>query len=109
MEQQREVENFLGQLRAAIRVKSPPRLDVPALVLASVGDNLVSWRCSEAIAKRLALPLKLHEGTGTDAAGHDLPLDAPDWVCAQVNAWTATLPLSRQAEVPAGSSAPRAG
>ncbi len=85
-------KNFVGQLRAALRVRSPPRLDVPALVLASVGDNLVSWRCSEAIAKRLALPLKLHEGTGKDAAGHDLPLDAPAWVCAQVNAWTATLP-----------------
>lgn len=85
-------KNFLGQLRAAIRVKSPAKLEVPALVLASVGDNLVSWKCSEAIANKLSLPLKLHKGTGTDAAGHDLPLDAPAWVCARVNEWTATLP-----------------
>ena len=78
-----------GQLRAALRMRCPERIDVPALVLTSRGDRLVSWRCSARIAERLALPLRVHEGQGRDAAGHDLPLDAPDWVCAQINAWLA--------------------
>jgi alpha-beta hydrolase superfamily lysophospholipase len=81
--------NAAGQLRAALRMRCPARVTVPTLVLASRGDRLVSWRCSERIAERLDLSLRLHEGRGGDAAGHDLPLDAPEWVCAQVNAWLA--------------------
>jgi hypothetical protein len=61
-------------------------------VLASTGDNLVSWRSSEAIAKRLSLPLKLNEGVGAAAAGHDLPLDQPQWVCDRINELVDTLP-----------------
>lgn len=81
--------NAAGQLRAAMGMRCPERVAVPTLVLASRGDRLVSWRCSERIAERLSLPLRLHEGQGRDAAGHDLPLDAPDWVCAQIVAWLA--------------------
>lgn len=80
------------QMRAAIRMKSPTSMSVPTWVLASRGDNLVSSRCSEAIAARLNLPLKMHEGVGANAAGHDLPVDAPQWTCEQVNALLATLP-----------------
>lgn len=82
-------QNAVGQIRAAIKVKSPARIDVPTLVLASTGDNLVSYKCSEAIARRLSLPIKLHEGTGKAAAGHDLPVDDPNWVCARINEWMA--------------------
>jgi len=78
-------KNALAQLRAAIKVKSPTSISVPTLVLASLGDELVSWRCSEAIANRLSLPLKLHEALGADAAGHDLPVDQPAWVCDRIN------------------------
>ena len=63
-------------------------------ILASYGDELVSWKCSEAIAKRLSLPLKLHTALGADAAGHDLPLDQPAWVCGQVNELIASLPTT---------------
>lgn len=84
-------KNFVGQLKAALTVKSPGKLAVPALVLASTGDDLVSWRCSEAIASRVGATLKLHDGAGDKAAGHDLPVDDPAWVCARVNEWTATL------------------
>ncbi len=87
--------NALGQMRAAIKLRSPERVDVPTLVLASTGDELVSYRCSAAMAQRLSLPLRLHEGTGADAAGHDLPLDAPDWVCARINEWVQTLAPAR--------------
>jgi len=85
-------KNAVAQLRAAIKVKSPTSVAVPTWVLASTGDNLVSWRCSEAIAKRLNLPLKLNEGTGPDAAGHDLPVDQPGWVCDRINELVDTLP-----------------
>jgi alpha-beta hydrolase superfamily lysophospholipase len=86
------VASAVGQLRAAMRMRSPSRIDVPTLVLTSKGDQLVSWRCSARIAERLSLPLRIHTGRGAEAAGHDLPLDAPDWVCAQVSEWLAGLP-----------------
>ncbi len=84
----------IAQLRAAIRAKSPRSIDVPTWILASHGDDLVSWRCSQAIADRLSLPLKLHTAEGIHAAGHDLPLDQPAWVCEQVNALTESLRAS---------------
>lgn len=90
----------LGQLRAAMRMRCPERVDVPTLVLTSRGDRLVSWRCSERIAHQLGLPLVVHEGQGAAAAGHDLPLDAPDWVCARVTEWLATLPRARRGADP---------
>ena len=82
----------VAQLRAAIKMKSPNNVSVPTWVLVSKADNLVSWKCSEAIAQRLSLPLKIHDGTGAEAAGHDLPLDQPGWVCDRVNELIATLP-----------------
>lgn len=88
--------NAAGQLRAALRMRCPAQVAVPTLVLASRGDRLVSWRCSERIAARLGLPLRLHEGQGAGAAGHDLPLDAPDWVCAQVMEWLDDARLSSE-------------
>lgn len=86
----------VAQLRAALAMRCPARLDVPALVLTSIGDRFVSWRCSQRIAQRLSLPLRIHTGTGRDAAGHDLPLDDPAWVCDQVNDWLRTLPGPRE-------------
>ena len=85
---------FIGQLMAAIRVKAPAKVSVPTFVLTSHGDNLVDWRCSEAIARRLSLPLKVHEGEGEQAAGHDLALDDPQWVCDRLNELVASLPTS---------------
>jgi alpha-beta hydrolase superfamily lysophospholipase len=79
------------QIRAVLRMRCPARVDVPTLVLAARGDRLVSWRCSAQIATRLGLPLRVHPGEGAAAAGHDLPLDAPEWVCAQVDQWLAGL------------------
>lgn len=92
-----------GQLRAAMRMRCPTRIDVPALVLTARGDRLVSWRCSEAIADRLDLPLRVHDGTGAQAAGHDLPLDAPEWVCAQITEWLAERPARPQRTLPQNS------
>ncbi len=55
---------------------------VPGIVLASKADRLVSYRCSEVIAHDLQWPLLLHV-----SAGHDLPLDEPEWVINNICSW----------------------
>lgn len=68
--------NFLRQLLAALRFRAgaePPA--VPMLVVASARDRLASVECSRALARRWSLPLQLHAH-----AGHDLPLDDPEWL-----------------------------
>jgi pimeloyl-ACP methyl ester carboxylesterase len=67
------------QLAAGLRFTLPQRLYVPALVMVGRGDRLVNPRISDRIASRLRLPVASHP-----EAGHDLPLDAPDWVAEQV-------------------------
>lgn len=79
--------NLLRQLVAAARFRAPAeRPDVPLLLLAGVGDELVDPVCSRRLAEQWGVELRLHP-----SAGHDLPLDAADWVIAQVAAWHATL------------------
>lgn len=63
---------------AAVRGEEPWSM----LVLNSRSDRLVSHLCSEAIARRLNLPLRVHA-----TAGHDLPLDDPQWVAEQIADW----------------------
>lgn len=77
--------NVLRQLLAAARCPLPERVTVPLLVLGSRADRLVSWRCSERLARALHAELRLD-----DAGGHDLSLDAPDWICDQVSRWLAS-------------------
>lgn len=89
--QQRPVSalNALRQLLAAARYRAPamaPR--PPLLLLASRDDPLVSSACSQALAAAWNLPLVLHP-----FAGHDLPLDDPAWVVAQVQQWATRPPL----------------
>ncbi|MEO7641919.1 MAG: alpha/beta hydrolase [Ramlibacter sp.] len=75
--------NVLRQLLAAARYRPPVRRPaVPLLVLASAGDRLVSPECSRQLAARWQVPLALHPN-----AGHDLPLDDPDWVLRQIGGW----------------------
>lgn len=76
--------NLVRQLLAAARFRAPDRCPVAALVLSSAGDRLVSPRCSQAIAAHWRLPHRVHPG-----AGHDLPLDDPDWVAAAIAEWHA--------------------
>lgn len=81
--------NALRQLIAAARYVPPAKASaVPLLVLASARDRLVSPQCSARLAAKWQLPLRLHP-----SAGHDLPLDDPDWVVQQIVGW-------RQAHTP---------
>ncbi|MGE3726191.1 MAG: alpha/beta fold hydrolase [Candidatus Sericytochromatia bacterium] len=75
--------NALRQLYAASRyhLKDKPT-GVPLLLLNSEGDRFVNPVCTEALAKYLDVPWQTHPH-----AGHDLPLDAPEWVLERIQAW----------------------
>lgn len=70
---------LLRQLWAASRARTPASLPVPLLVMASDGDRLCAPAASRRLAAKLGAPLVIHPD-----AGHDLPLDAPDWVIDQL-------------------------
>ncbi len=73
-------QNALRQIIAAARyAPSLNKPAVPVLLLNSLGDRLVSPRCSENISKRWQLPLLTHPW-----AGHDLCIDDAKWVLEQL-------------------------
>jgi pimeloyl-ACP methyl ester carboxylesterase len=70
----------LRQIRAAARYRPPANPpDMPTLLLASRADRLVSSCCSEKLAQLWGCELAEHPW-----AGHDLPLDDPEWVVAKL-------------------------
>jgi pimeloyl-ACP methyl ester carboxylesterase len=79
--------NALRQLFAAARFSAPEKPAVPLLLLAGAGDRMVDPRCSQRLAEAWNAAFSLHP-----TAGHDLPLDAGDWVAREVKAW---LPAGR--------------
>ncbi|MDG5501453.1 alpha/beta hydrolase [Marinobacter sp. BGYM27] len=75
--------NAFRQLSAAARFRPASSRPLPdALLLASKGDRIVDWRCSATLEKRWQWPLRLHPD-----AGHDLPLDDPEWVVQQLQTY----------------------
>lgn len=75
--------NVFRQLWAAAR--HHPALEkpsMPLLLLNSLGDRMVDPNCTHAIARQWNVEPKTHPW-----AGHDLPLDDPDWVVAKVVNW----------------------
>lgn len=78
--------NVVRQLMAAVRYH--PRLSAAtpslasALVLTGPRDRMVDPTCSRAIAAAIGAELREHP-----TAGHDLPLDDPDWVATEVANW----------------------
>jgi pimeloyl-ACP methyl ester carboxylesterase len=69
----------LAQLVAAARFRAP--LDNPfrrVLLLTSTRDALVDTRCTLALGRAWHCEVRSHP-----SAGHDLPLDDPDWVVTQ--------------------------
>lgn len=72
--------NALRQLWAASRFRVELRPLCPVLILSGLADQLVSPLCSLALANQLQAPLVTHP-----TAGHDLPLDAADWLIEQLS------------------------
>ena len=82
-EQPISFKNSLQQICAAATYKpSKSKPPCPVLLLNSLKDRLVSPLCSMAIQKQWQLELRSHP-----SAGHDLTLDAGDWVVRQLKDW----------------------
>ena len=81
-QQQRPVAklNTLRQLCAASRFNVGAVPQCPTLLISSLGDKLVSPQCSAALAHYWQVAHIQHPW-----AGHDLALDAPDWLCTQLS------------------------
>jgi pimeloyl-ACP methyl ester carboxylesterase len=75
--------NIVRQLFAAATFRAGQGTpDIPILLLASKHDRLVDSRCSHDLAGHWNCPVVVHP-----VAGHDLPLDDPDWVVLQCRQW----------------------
>jgi pimeloyl-ACP methyl ester carboxylesterase len=73
--------NALRQIWSAITFrKISAKTVVPTHLICSRLDKLVSYKCSEQLAKYLQLPLVIHE-----VAGHDPTVDDPDWLAEQIS------------------------
>lgn len=72
--------NFMRQIWAAARfTPSLVRPEIPLTLLCGEGDRFVDPACSRRLAEAWGAPLFTHPW-----AGHDLPLDAPEWVISIV-------------------------
>lgn len=71
--------SVLKQLLISALFKAPHDLKIPLLFLGSTNDRLVSSTCTLKLAEFYKSPVFLHP-----TAGHDLPLDAPDWVAKNI-------------------------
>lgn len=67
--------NFIRQLKMTSETDLKKRPAAQILILTSKADRLVNFKCSQAIAKRWSSAIEIHS-----TAGHDLPLDDPDWI-----------------------------
>jgi pimeloyl-ACP methyl ester carboxylesterase len=87
--------NAARQLFAAARYRAPARLAVPVLVVCGRRDPLADAGASLRLAERFDAALAVHP-----AAGHDLSIDAPDWLAAEVALWAEAAP-ARAVRIPA--------
>lgn len=75
--------NILRQLRAASQFQAPEHPPLLAiLMLAGRQDQLVDMHCSQTLADKWQVNLRIHEN-----AGHDLPLDDAQWVITAIQEW----------------------
>ena len=74
--------NVLGQIIAAAKFKAPENISQNLLFLVSQQDRLVNFNCSLQMAKFYQCPYILHQ-----SAGHDLPLDDPQWLALKIREW----------------------
>ncbi|MCY4523521.1 MAG: hypothetical protein OXB84_02155, partial [Halobacteriovoraceae bacterium] len=72
-------KNCLRQTLAAGRFKIPKINSVPVILFTSKQDGMVDPACSVKIAEFLETRIVWHP-----TAGHDLPLDDPDWLVGEV-------------------------
>lgn len=68
--------NFFRQLMLASQIQIQKPISPPLKIICSKNDRLVDSQCSKDIKNAFGGNLYLSE-----SAGHDLPLDAPEWLC----------------------------
>ncbi len=72
----------LRQILSAATFTAPKKTKIPCLIISSTADNMVSWRSSQKLAKRLESSLILHK-----SAGHDIAIDDPHWLAETIDRW----------------------
>ncbi|HTF98089.1 MAG TPA: alpha/beta hydrolase [Cellvibrio sp.] len=89
IQQQRPVSRstIITMLVAAAHFRPQSTWITKGLIVASEADRFVSHKASIELAQRLGWPLTIHP-----TAGHDIPLDDVQWLCAQVTNWIQLLP-----------------
>ncbi len=76
-------QNIAKQLIAAKTFKGfNVPCPIPMLVVASRGDRLCHWECSESIAQHCGATFRIHE-----TSGHEIPLDEPEWLSSVITDW----------------------
>lgn len=76
---------FIKQIYAAARYKAPNKINLPCLIIVGEKDQIVDPHCSKKLAQHFGLPYLSHP-----IAGHDIPLDAPDWLANEIYQWDKT-------------------
>ncbi|MBK6959143.1 MAG: alpha/beta hydrolase [Nitrosomonas sp.] len=71
-----------NQFLAAIKFSVTDKPQQPILVVTSRADRLVDYRCSLKLAQIWQTGYVQHE-----TAGHDLPLDEPEWLAGAIKQW----------------------
>lgn len=74
--------NAIRQFLAATKFIMHTQPQQPVLVVAGQADRLVDYRCSIRLAEILCAAYVQHE-----TAGHDLPLDEPEWLVETIYRW----------------------
>lgn len=74
--------SILRQLVAAVAFKLGPAPKCPVLIVKGEMDRLVDPICSDLLAEKIGASLAAHP-----SAGHDLPLDEPEWLAKTVTEW----------------------
>lgn len=82
-----------NQFLAALKFSVTTKPQQPLLIVTSRTDRLVDYRCSQKFARTWNTDYVEHE-----SAGHDLPLDEPEWLVQNIRYWfdTAINELSSQ-------------
>lgn len=75
-------QSAINQLMAAARFKVHVKPVHPLLIICSKADQLVNSNCSQAIHQQWGGEFYEHE-----TAGHDLPLDDPEWLSQTIKSW----------------------
>ncbi|UJP05791.1 MAG: alpha/beta hydrolase [Nitrosomonas sp.] len=74
--------NAGNQFLAALKFSITTRPEPPALIVASRADRLVDYRCGRKLAQTWRTDYAEHA-----SAGHDLPLDEPEWLAQVIRQW----------------------